>query len=118
MKTTPLTEKNEDFFDLVHEVVKLIPKGRVTTYGAIASYLGSARSSRMVGWAMNASHKIEGIPAHRVVNRIGLLTGKMNFETPTLMEERLKQEGINVINDQIEDFKQLFWDPTIELNIY
>lgn len=118
MKTAPLTEKNKDFFDLVHEVVKLIPKGRVTTYGAIASYLGSARSSRMVGWAMNASHKIEGIPAHRVVNRIGLLTGKMNFETPTLMEERLKQEGINVINDQIEDFKQLFWDPTIELNIY
>jgi methylated-DNA-protein-cysteine methyltransferase-like protein len=118
MKTTPLTEKNKDFFDLVHEVVKLIPKGRVTTYGAIASYLGSARSSRMVGWAMNASHKIEGIPAHRVVNRIGLLTGKMNFETPTLMEERLKQEGINVINNQIEGFKQLFWDPTIELNIH
>jgi methylated-DNA-protein-cysteine methyltransferase-like protein len=118
MKTAPLTEKNKDFFDLVHEVVKLIPKGRVTTYGAIASYLGSARSSRMVGWAMNASHKIEGIPAHRVVNRIGLLTGKMNFETPTLMEERLKQEGIHVINDQIEGFKQLFWDPTIELNIH
>ena len=67
---------------------------------------------------MNASHKIEGIPAHRVVNRIGLLTGKMNFETPTLMEERLKQEGIHVINDQIEGFKQLFWDPTIELNIH
>ena len=117
MKTTPLTEKNKDFFDLVHEIVKLIPKGRVTTYGAIASYLGSARSSRMVGWAMNASHKIEGIPAHRVVNRIGLLTGKMNFETPTTMEDRLKKEGINVVNDQIEHFKQVFWDPMTELTI-
>lgn len=117
MKTAPLTEKNKDFFDLVHEVVKLIPKGRVTTYGAIASYLGSARSSRMVGWAMNASHKIEGIPAHRVVNRIGLLTGKMNFETPTTMEDRLTQEGINVVNDQIEHFKQVFWDPMTELTI-
>jgi len=117
MKTAPLSEKNKHFFDLVHEVVKRIPKGRVTTYGAIAKYLGTARSSRMVGWAMNASHKLEGIPAHRVVNRVGLLTGKMNFDTPTAMEERLKREGINVLNDQIEHFKQVFWDPMIELHI-
>jgi methylated-DNA-protein-cysteine methyltransferase-like protein len=117
MKVAALNEKNKDFFDLVHEVVKMIPEGRVTTYGAIAKYLGNARSSRMVGWAMNASHKREGIPAHRVVNRIGLLTGKMNFETPTAMEEHLNREGINVINNQIEHFKQVFWDPMIELHI-
>ena len=112
-----LNEKHKDFFENVFEVVSLIPRGRVTSYGAIAKYLGSARSSRMVGWAMNASHKIEGIPAHRVVNRQGLLTGKMHFGTPTLMEERLKKEGVEVLNDQIINFKTLYWDPSIELNI-
>lgn len=112
-----LNEKHKDFFENVFEVVSLIPRGRVTSYGAIAKYLGSARSSRMVGWAMNASHKIEGIPAHRVVNRQGLLTGKMHFGTPTLMEDRLKKEGVEVLNDQIINFKTLYWDPSIELNI-
>jgi methylated-DNA-protein-cysteine methyltransferase related protein len=112
-----INDKHADFFENVFAVVKLIPKGRVTSYGAIANYLGSARSSRMVGWAMNASHKIEGVPAHRVVNRQGLLTGKMHFGTPTLMEEKLKSEGIEVVNNQITDFKTLFWDPSIELNI-
>ena len=112
-----INDRHADFFENVFAVVKLIPIGRVTSYGAIANYLGSARSSRMVGWAMNASHKMEGVPAHRVVNRQGLLTGKMHFGTPTLMKEKLKSEGIEVINNQIIDFKKLFWDPAIELNI-
>jgi methylated-DNA-protein-cysteine methyltransferase-like protein len=112
-----INDKNADFFENVFAVVKLIPKGRVSSYGAIAKYLGSARSSRMVGWAMNASHKMDGIPAHRVVNRQGLLTGKMHFGNPTLMEEKLKLEGIEVVNDQITNFKTLYWDPSIELNI-
>jgi methylated-DNA-protein-cysteine methyltransferase-like protein len=112
-----LSEENADFFDRVYQVVKLIPKGRVTSYGAIANYLGTKRSSRMVGWAMNAAHSNPEIPAHRVVNRQGLLTGKMHFETPTTMENRLKSEGISIINDQIQDFKTLFWDPMIELKL-
>ena len=112
-----INDKNADFFENVFAVVKLIPKGRVSSYGAIAKYLGSARSSRMVGWAMNASHKMDGIPAHRVVNRQGLLTGKMHFGSPTLMEEKLKLEGIEHVNDQITNFKTLYWDPSIELNI-
>jgi len=112
-----INDKNNDFFENVFAVVKLIPHGRVTSYGAIANYLGSARSSRMVGWAMNASHKIEGVPAHRVVNRQGLLTGKMHFGSATLMEEKLKLEGINVVEDQIVNFKSFFWDPSLELNI-
>jgi methylated-DNA-protein-cysteine methyltransferase-like protein len=112
-----INDKHADFFENVFAVVKLIPIGRVTSYGAIAKYLGSAQSSRMVGWAMNASHKMDGIPAHRVVNRQGLLTGKMHFGTLTLMEEKLNSEGIEVVNDQIIDYKKLFWDPSIELNI-
>jgi methylated-DNA-protein-cysteine methyltransferase-like protein len=112
-----INDKHADFFENIFAVVKLIPIGRVTSYGAIAKYLGSAQSSRMVGWAMNASHKMDGIPAHRVVNRQGLLTGKMHFGTLTLMEEKLKSEGIEVVNDQIIDFKKRFWDPAIELNI-
>ncbi len=103
------------FFDSVFQVVKLIPHGRVTSYGAIASYLGAKKSSRTVGYAMNASHSIPGIPAHRVVNRNGQLTGKMNFANPTEMEELLRKEGIIVENDQIIDFKELFWDPSVEL---
>jgi methylated-DNA-protein-cysteine methyltransferase-like protein len=110
-----LNDKHKDFFDAVFEVVKLIPRGRVTSYGAIAKYLGSARSSRMVGWAMNASHKIPGIPAHRVVNRNGVLTGKMHFSSPTDMQTRLEEEGIVIENDQIVKFKELFWDPSSEL---
>lgn len=106
-----------DFFQDVYDVTRLVPKGRVTTYGAIAKYLGSPTSSRLVGWAMNASHKIKDIPAHRVVNRNGLLTGKMHFQTISTMEELLIQEGVSVINDSVVDFKNIFWDPTLELNI-
>lgn len=102
------------FFDNVYEVVKLIPNGRVTSYGAIAKYLGSASSSRMVGWAMNQSHGM-GIPAHRVVNRTGLLTGKRYFGNGDEMKNLLEAEGIKVENDKILDFKELFWDPVEEL---
>jgi len=110
-------QSTKDFFELVFEVCKLIPKGRVTSYGMIANYLGAKRSSRMVGWAMNQSHKIKGIPAHRVVNRQGLLTGKMHFSTPTEMEELLAKEGVLVEKDQIKNFDKLIWDPSIELEI-
>ncbi len=109
--------KHIDFFKLVFEVVKLIPKGRVTSYGAIAAYLGAKKSSRVVGYAMNASHSIPGIPAHRVVNRIGMLTGKMHFDTPDRMQELLESEGIKVEKDIIINFHELFWDPTIELEL-
>jgi len=102
---------------MVFEVVKLIPKGRVTTYGMIANYLGAKRSSRMVGWAMNQSHKLEGIPAHRVVNRQGLLTGKMHFSTNTEMEDLLAKEGIQVKENQVIEFDKIVWDPAIELEI-
>jgi methylated-DNA-protein-cysteine methyltransferase-like protein len=105
----------QNFFNSVFEVVKLIPHGRVTSYGAIAAYLGAKSSSRMVGWAMNASHGLEEkIPAHRVLNRIGLLTGKMHFGGNN-MQEMLEKEGIKIENDQVLDFKNLFWDPEKEL---
>jgi methylated-DNA-protein-cysteine methyltransferase related protein len=105
-----------NFFQDVYEVVKLIPRGRVTSYGAISKYLGSARSSRMVGWAMNASHQNgENIPAHRVVNRNGLLTGKAHFSSPTQMQELLEQEGVKIVADKIIDFNRHFWDPAKEL---
>ena len=115
MKVIKLSEANADFFDRVYEVVKLIPEGRVTYYGAIANYLGAKRSSRMVGWAMNAAHVKPEIPAHRVVNRNGLLTGKMHFGDPDAMENLLKKEGIEVKNDQVVRFKELVWDPFTEL---
>lgn len=106
------TEKNrENFFADVFDIVRLVPKGRVTTYGAVAQCLGLKSGARMVGWAMNASHGEKGVPAHRVVNRNGLLTGRHHFETPTTMEERLKKEGIKVIKNQVVDFEKLFWDP-------
>ena len=109
------TRKN-DFFEMVWQVVLLIPLGRVTSYGAIAKYLGSAGSSRMVGYAMNAAHSADpSIPAHRVVNRNGLLTGKHHFATPTLMEELLLAENILVKDNQVQDFEKLFWDPIKEL---
>jgi methylated-DNA-protein-cysteine methyltransferase-like protein len=111
-----MKEKN-DFFDQVYQVVRLIPKGRVTSYGAIAKYLGAAKSSRVVGYAMNASHEMEDVPAHRVVNRNGLLTGKMHFKTPDTMEISLESEGIKVKDDQIQNFKEVFWDPMEELEI-
>jgi methylated-DNA-protein-cysteine methyltransferase-like protein len=111
-------EKHRDFFRDVFDVVRLIPKGRVTSYGAIARYLGTGRSSRMVGWAMNASHAQEKpVPAHRVVNRDGLLTGKMHFTPPSLMQKLLEKEGIKVTKDQIVDFKKHYWDPVTELKI-
>ena len=109
------TPKEHDFFHQVYEVVKLIPKGRATSYGAIAKYLGSAKSSRMVGWAMNAAHSKPEIPAHRVVNRNGLLSGKAHFGSPTRMQELLEAEGVAVKNDQIQNFKVVFWDPEQEL---
>lgn len=110
-------EKQQDFFDSVYEIVKLIPAGRVTSYGSIAKYLGSARSARMVGWAMNAAHAKPEVPAHRVVNRNGLLTGKHHFESPTRMQILLESEGIPVSNDQIQNFSDYFWDVEIHLQM-
>lgn len=105
-----------DFFSKVYEVVKLIPPGKVTSYGAIAKYLGTTGSARMVGWAMNAaSSHYEFVPAHRVVNRNGLLTGKHHFDTPDAMKELLENEGIKVKGDKILHFKKHFWDPAKEL---
>ncbi|MEY4603629.1 MAG: hypothetical protein RIT43_921 [Bacteroidota bacterium] len=108
-------QKNHDFFNDVYDVVRLIPRGKVTSYGAIARYLGVARSSRMVGWAMNASHQIADVPAHRVVNRNGTLTGKHHFSEPDHMQRLLEEEGISVLNDKIQDFETVFWDPSREL---
>jgi len=105
-----------DFFQRVYEVVKQIPPGRVTSYGAIAKFLGAAGSARMVGWAMNASHShAEFVPAHRVVNRNGMLTGKHHFDSPNAMQELLENEGVKVIDDQIIGFTAHFWDPGKEL---
>ncbi len=106
------------FFENVYGVVRQIPKGRITSYGAIANYLGTKSSARMVGWAMNAAHSaIPKVPAHRVVNRNGMLSGKAHFATPSLMEELLAKEKIKVKEDVIVDFKKLFWDPADELEI-
>ena len=105
----------ENFFQNVYEVVQLIPEGRVTSYGAIASYLGSKGSARMVGWALIASQPFTKVPAHRVVNRNGMLTGKQHFEASNAMQERLEQEGVQVKDDQVVDFDKLFWDPAKEL---
>lgn len=106
------------FFENVYEVVRQIPKGRVTSYGAIANYLGTKLSARMVGWAMNAAHSAKPkVPAHRVVNRNGMLSGKAHFATPTLMEELLLKEKIKVKEDVIIDFENLFWDPAKELDL-
>jgi methylated-DNA-protein-cysteine methyltransferase related protein len=107
--------KEYNFFENVYEVVKLIPKGRVTSYGAVARYLGTRMSARMVGWAMNAAHTDKKVPAHRVVNRIGLLTGKHHFHPPSAMAQQLKKEGIKVVKDKIQNFEKHFWDPFKEL---
>jgi methylated-DNA-protein-cysteine methyltransferase related protein len=108
---------NEGFFDRVFDIARLIPYGRVTSYGAIARYLGSGQSARMVGWAMNASHTCGGfVPAHRVVNNRGLLTGKHHFGNSNTMQQLLENEGIKVENDVVVNFKELFWDPLKELN--
>ena len=111
------SENSKDFFQLVYEVCREIPKGRVTSYGTIAKYLGSGRSARMVGWAMNAAHNLKNVPAHRVVNRIGLLTGKMHFADPDQMERLLSKEGVVVEKDKIVNFKELYWDPSQELEL-
>jgi methylated-DNA-protein-cysteine methyltransferase related protein len=112
-----MTLKKYSFFENVWDVVRQIPIGRVTNYGSIAKYLGSGLSSRMVGWAMNAAHDDESIPAHRVVNRLGVLSGKAHFATPTRMQELLELEGIVVTKDQIKNFQNHFWDPQIELDV-
>ncbi|MFZ3274398.1 MAG: MGMT family protein [Lutibacter sp.] len=108
-------ETSGNFFEKVYEVAKQIPFGRVTSYGAIAKYLGAAKSARMVGWAMNASHNNPDVPAHRVVNRNGLLTGKFHFDGTNLMQQLLENEGIVVKENQIQNFNQVFWDPFKEL---
>lgn len=106
------------FFEDVWEVVRLIPKSRVTSYGAIANYLGTKLSARMVGWAMNGAHRVKPkVPAHRVVNRNGMLSGKMHFDTPTAMQELLEKEKIKVKNDTIIDFEKHYWDPMQELGL-
>ena len=108
----------KDFFQMVYQVVRLIPKGRVTSYGAIAAYLGAKTSSRLVGYAMNGAHSVKpNVPAHRVVNRNGLLTGKHHFETPFQMQELLEKEKIKVENDKILNFKEVYWDPMEELKL-
>ena len=108
-------KESDNFFEKVYNVVRLIPFGRVTSYGAIATFLGAARSARMVGWAMNKSHNLEDVPAHRVVNRKGLLTGKHHFDGTNLMQQLLENEGIVVIEFQIQDFEKVFWNPMSEL---
>jgi methylated-DNA-protein-cysteine methyltransferase-like protein len=102
---------SDNFFERVYAVARRIPCGKVTSYGAIAKVLGSARSARMVGWAMNAAHNLEDVPAHRVVNRKGLLTGKHHFDGTNLMQQLLESEGIVVIDNQIMDFESVFWEP-------
>lgn len=109
-----MESQSDNFFERVYEVARQIPYGRITSYGAIAKVLGTARSARMVGWAMNASHNHEDVPAHRVVNRKGLLTGKHHFEGTNLMQQLLESEGIKVVDNQIIDFEKHFWEPEID----
>lgn len=105
----------ESKFEIIYEVVKLIPRGRATSYGAIAEYLGTKGGARLVGWAMNALMKNHEVPAHRVVNRNGVLSGKNAFATPTTMQELLESEGIEIFDDKIVNFKEVFWSPSKEL---
>lgn len=105
----------DNFFERVYDVVRMIPYGRVTSYGAIAKYLGAARSARMVGWAMNACHGRDDVPAHRVVNRVGLLSGKHHFEGTNLMQQLLESEGVKVKENKIVKLEKYFWDPAKEL---
>lgn len=110
--------ENLGFYDQVYQVVRMVPPGRVTSYGAIASHLGTRGSARMVGYAMNAAHSVfPPVPAQRVVNRNGLLTGKFHFGSENLMQQLLENEGIRVENDKVVDFKKIFWDPSIELDL-
>jgi methylated-DNA-protein-cysteine methyltransferase-like protein len=110
-----MIKKNDNFFERVYVIARQIPYGRITSYGAIAKALGTARSARMVGWAMNNCHNIEDIPAHRVVNRKGLLTGKHHFDGTNLMQQLLENEGVKVVNNQILDFENHFWEPEIQV---
>ena len=111
-------KKDESFFEQVFHVVRKIPKGRVTSYGAIAAALGAKSSARMVGWALNGSHLVKPkVPAQRVVNRLGLLTGKVHFDYPEQMQELLEKDGVKVIDDQVVDFAEKFWDPLKELGM-
>lgn len=107
--------KSDNFFEKAYEIARQIPFGRVTSYGAIAKYLGAAKSARMVGWAMNGSSKDETVPAHRVVNRKGILTGKHHFQGTNLMQQLLESEGIKIEDNQIMNFEAIFWDPSKEL---
>ncbi|MFV8336127.1 MGMT family protein [Flavobacterium sp. RSP29] len=106
---------NDNFFERVYTIARQIPYGKVTSYGAIAKALGTARSARMVGWAMNASHNLEDVPAHRVVNRKGLLTGKLHFDGTNLMQQLLENEGLTVVDNQIMDFEKHFWQPEVRI---
>lgn len=110
-----MPQENSNFYEQVYDVAAQIPFGRVTSYGAIAKYLGAARSARMVGWAMNASHNRDDVPAHRVVNRVGLLSGKHHFDGTNLMQQLLESEGVKVKDNKIVKFDKLFWDPAKEL---
>ena len=115
-KVLPSGSSDRTFFELVYEVARMIPRGRVTSYGAIAASLGARKSARMVGWAMNGAHTVRPkVPAHRVVNRVGMLSGKHHFKTETEMEELLLKEGIEVKEDKVVEFKKVFWDPEKEL---
>lgn len=117
-KPPELPGGDRHFFEDVYDVVRLIPRGRVTSYGAIAQYLGSRMSARMVGWAMNASHTAHPpVPAQRVVNRNGMLSGKHHFPTPTAMEELLKKDGVDVKDDQVVRFREIYWDPNQEISL-
>ena len=112
----PSGTKDDSFFEMVYEVARQIPRGRVTSYGAIAACLGTKLSARMVGWAMNGAHRVKPkVPAHRVVNRAGLLTGKLHFSTPDQMQKLLEKEGVVVQRDAVKDFKKVFWDPGKDL---
>jgi methylated-DNA-protein-cysteine methyltransferase-like protein len=114
----PSGKKDESFFELVFEIARQVPKGRVTSYGAIAAALGTKLSARMVGWAMNGSFRVRPkVPAHRVVNRNGMLSGKMHFAYPEQMQELLEKEGVKVVDDKVVDFEKKFWDPLKELGI-
>lgn len=114
-KVMPSGRRDASFFEAVYDVVRQIPRGKVTSYGAIAEALGTRSSARMVGWAMNGAHAVQPpVPAHRVVNRQGLLTGKIHFATPTHMQELLEAEGISVANDQVQNFEKIFWNPMTE----
>ena len=111
-------QENMSFYEQVYEVVRLIPSGRVCTYGAIARFLGTGKSSRLVGWAMNSSHGVlPPVPAHRVVNRLGMLSGKAHFPPERPMQQQLEQEGVRVHQDKVLDFEQRFWDPAKELTL-